>query len=210
MENEGVNKLTQLLDENKGKRKFTQSVDLSINFTGIDFKKQENRLNLEIKLPNGTGRTSKVIVFTDDRNQAAKAQQSGADVVSSAELPAIATDTKKLTELLEYNLLAQPALMPQIAKALGQFLGPRNKMPRPIVGGDVSTLISNMSQSIFIRSRGENLPTIHCPIGNEKMTAQQIAANADEVITAFQKKFGRQTVKSVYAKLTMSKPIRLV
>ncbi len=209
MEKEQFDKLSAFINENKGQRKFTQSVDLTVNFTGLDFSKADQRLNMEIKLPNGKGRESQVIFFGDDKNMIAKAQAAGAKVIQGSEIPAIANDKIRMNELLNNELLAQPALMPQIAKGLGQFLGPRNKMPKPAIG-DINTLIGNISKSVFVRSKGKYLPTVHCIVGTEKMDALQIAANVDEVISAFTKKLGRQHIKSIYVKLTMSKPLRLV
>ena len=209
MEKEQLEKLNAFISENKGQRKFTQSVDLTVNFTGMDFTKADQRFNLEIKLPNGKGRESKVIFFGDDKNLVAKATAAGAKVISSAELPTISNDKAVLAELLNCELLAQPALMPQIAKALGQFLGPRNKMPKPVVGSDVAGMVANISKSIFIRSKGKYLPTVHCIVGTEKMETNQLASNIDEVVNSLSKKFGKGHIKSVEVKLTMSKPLRL-
>jgi large subunit ribosomal protein L1 len=209
MEKEQMEKLGAFLNENKGKRKFTQSVDLVVNFTNIDFSKQDNRFNMELKLPNGKGKVSKVMFFSDDAGLREKAAQLGAKVVGSGELPTIATDKVKMAELLNYEMIAQAQLMPPIAKSLGQFLGPRNKMPKPLVGSDITTMMNNMSRSIFIRSKGKYLPTVHCTIGTEKMPIEEIAANADEVVSTFVKKVGKPRIKSVYLKLTMSKPMRL-
>jgi large subunit ribosomal protein L1 len=210
MEKEQLDKLSAFINENKGQRKFTQSVDLTVNFTGLDFSKADQRLNMEIKMPNGKGRESSVIFFGDDRNLIARAQAAGAKVILGSEIPSIANDKVRMNELLNNELIAQPTLMPQIAKGLGQFLGPRNKMPKPAIGADIATLIGNVSKSVYIRSKGKYLPTVHCTVGSEKMEAQQIAANIDEVIAAFAKKLGKQHIKSVYVKLTMSKPLRLV
>ena len=209
MEKEQLEKLGSFIEANKGKRKFSQSVDLSINFSGIDFSKQDNRLNLEVKLPNGRGKASKVMVFSDDPRINSAAEQLGAKTVPSRDLPTISTDKVRMAELLEYELLAQPSLMPTIAKQLGQFLGPRNKMPRPLMG-DVASTIKGMGKSIFIRSKGKYLPTINCSIGTEKMSREEIAANVDEAISVIAKKVGRQNIKSAYVKLTMSEPLKLI
>ncbi len=209
MEKEQQDKLTAFIAENKGKRKFTQSVDLTVNFTGIDFNKQDNRLNMQVLLPNGRGRDTQVIFFADDKNLSAKAQAAGAQVVPSSELPTIANDKARMNELLNKELLAQPSLMPQIAKAFGQFLGPRNKMPRPAVGSDVGATIASIGKSIYIRSKGKYLPTINCVVGTEKMAPEEISANIDEVVGSLSKKVGKAHIKSVYVKMTMSKPLRL-
>lgn len=210
MDKDTLDKFNAFIQENKGKRKFNQSVELAINFTGIDMGKQDNRLNLEVKLPNGKGKSHSVIIFADDRNIASKAQASGATVISGSELPTISNDKTKMNELLKSELLAQPSLMPQIARALGQFLGPRNKMPKPLIGIDVGTAVQDTAKSVFLRSKGKYLPTVHCMVGTESMDANAITANIDEVINAVVKKVGKQHIKSVYAKLTMSKPMRIL
>jgi large subunit ribosomal protein L1 len=209
MEQELFNKFNAFIEENKNKRKFTQSVELAINFRGIDFSKPDKRLNLEVALPSGKGRESKIMAFSNDSNLSQKASKLGVKTVSGNELNDIATDKAKLNELLDYELVAQPNLMPLIARALGQFLGPKGKMPRPLVG-DVESTITTITKSIYIRSKGKYLPTVHCVVGTEKMPAQALAANIDEVISAVSKKIGRQNIRSVYAKLTMSKPMRIV
>ena len=210
MEKEIFDKFVTFLNENKGKRKFNQSVDLIINFTDVDFNKPDNRLNIGIFLPKGRGRESKVMLFADDKNIITKAEDAGVAILKSTDIPTIASDKKRLRELLNYELLAQPAIMPMIAKGLGQFLGPKNKMPKPLIGSDVASVANNIKSTIYIRSKGKYLPTIHCSIGTELMNAENLSANIDEVINTFSKKFGKQHIRSVYVKLTMSKPQRLI
>ncbi len=209
MEKEQLEKLGSFIEANKGKRKFTQSVDLSVNFSGIDFTKPDNRLNLEVKLPNGRGKESKVMVFSDDRNINSKVEKYGAKIIPGSEIATISNDKARQNELLEYELVAQPALMPAIAKQLGQFLGPRNRMPKPLIG-DIDRIVGGMGNSIYIRSKGKYLPTVHCLVGTEKMPLGEIAANIDEVVNAVVKKVGKHNIRSVYVKLTMSEPLKLV
>ncbi len=210
MEETKFNSLRAFIDKNKGKRKFKQSVELAINFSGINFGKAENRLNLEVRLPNGRGKNVNAVVFADDKNIVERSTAVGATVIRGADLPTIATDKAKMALFLKSELVAQPSLMPQIAKTLGQFLGPRNKMPRPLAGNDVAAFIANMGNSVYIRSKGKYLPTVHCIVGKEDMPAEKLAANIDQVLDSVAKKVGRQNLRSVYVKLTMSKPIRLV
>ncbi len=151
-----------------------------------------------------------IIVFADDKTISAKAKDAGAKVTPSSEIQAIASDKARLNALFRSELLAQPSLMPQIAKALGQFLGPRNKMPRPLIGVDVGKAVEETARSVFVRSKGKYLPTVHCMVATENMDVNTIAANIDEVVNALIKKIGKQHLRSVYVKLTMSKPIRLV
>jgi large subunit ribosomal protein L1 len=210
MEKEQLDKLSAFVDANKGKRKFTQSVELAVNFTGVDFGKQENRLNVEIKLPNSTGKVRGVIVFADNSRMVDAAAQINAKLVHASQLADITTDRKQMAELLDYELFAEPSLMPQIAKVLGTFLGPRNKMPRPLVDMDVAKVIRDSSRSISIKSKGKFLPTVHCVVGTESMGAAELAANIDEVVSALVRKVGRPRIRSVFVKMTMSAPLRLI
>ncbi|MCL5404557.1 MAG: 50S ribosomal protein L1 [Candidatus Marsarchaeota archaeon] len=210
MEKEQLEKLRAFLEENKGKRKFKQTIELAINFKGVDFSKQENRLNMQVVLPNGKGKESKAMVFADDKSIAEKASALGAKVVPSSEIAQMANNKSSLNELLEYELIAQPSLMSSVAKSLGSFLGPRNKMPKPLIGTDISAMVNTVSKSIYLRSKGKYLPTIHCAVGSEDMPTDKVAANIDEVISSLSKKLGRQNIKSAYVKLTMSKPIRII
>ncbi|MEM0147605.1 MAG: hypothetical protein QXD11_02190 [Candidatus Micrarchaeaceae archaeon] len=208
MEAEYAKKIEEFLAANKGKRKFVQSIELIINFKGIDFTKVENRLNLAIPLPYGRGKNTVVAVFADDPEIISKVQKLNGKVISSKELPEYASNASLQRQLLNYELLAQPSFMPQIAKSLGQFLGPRNKMPRPITG-DIAALIEEISKSVYLRNKGKYLPTLQCLIGIETMPAEQIIANADAVLNAIKKKINKQNIKSVYIKATMSDVLRL-
>jgi large subunit ribosomal protein L1 len=209
MDQETLNKINGFIEENKGKRKFNQSVELAINFTGIDFSKPANRLNLEVKLPYGRGKESGVIIFADDKSLIEKLKEFNPKIITSQEMQSALEDKEKQRELLSSILFAQPSLMPQIAKVLGQFLGPRGKMPKPLIG-DAKKVIGDTVSSITVRSKGKYLPTVHCVVGSEKMEPSKIIANIDEVISAISKKVGKQNIKSAYIKLTMSKPFKFM
>ncbi len=211
MDNGTLDKLRLFLEANKGKRKFVQTVELAVNFSGVDFSKQANRLNVEAPLRHAFGAAAKIIVFADDKGVVDKASSAGAAVVPSSEIQRIATEKAKLSELLGATLLAQPSLMPQIAKQLGQFLGPRNKMPKPLIGDvDIAAIARAATSTVSIRSKGKFLPTVHCSVGNESMGAEQIADNIESVLNSIAAKAGRHNIKSVYVKLTMSEPLRIV
>ena len=67
--------------EEKGKRKFRQSMELIVNMRGIDFSKPENRLNLDIALPAGKGGKEPKIGIIAEQALADKARKSGADLI---------------------------------------------------------------------------------------------------------------------------------
>ncbi len=203
--------LTKFIAENKGKRKFKQSVELAINFKEVDFSKQENRLNLDILLPNGKGKSTKIAVFATERSLIEAVGKAGAEVIDGTQLDSIANDQARLRSLLNFELFAQPSLMPNIAKLLGQFLGPRNKMPKPLLGSmNMQNLAVEANRRITIRNKGKFLPTIHCVIGTEDLEPKKIYENLNEVVNTVSKKVGQNRIRSIYVKMTMSKPVRLM
>ncbi|MEM3791136.1 MAG: hypothetical protein QXL16_00185 [Candidatus Micrarchaeaceae archaeon] len=201
-----LEEIRKYIEENRGKRKFRQSVDLAINFKNIDFSKQENRLNLEVSIPHGKGIEPKIAIFTTDKNIADAAKENGIDVIT--DVNKTSNDKKELKKLLEYEALyAQPSLMPLIAKTLGQFLGPRGKLPKPLVQENIKTLKEELRNKVVLKSKGKYLPTVHCMIGKEDMKPEEIYDNLKEVVNALISKLGENRIKSIYLKLTMSKPI---
>ncbi|MBD3210159.1 50S ribosomal protein L1 [Candidatus Micrarchaeota archaeon] len=194
--------------EDKGKKKFTQSVELIINMRGIDFSKSENRLNLDIPLPKGKGgKELKSAVFAEGV-AADQAKKAGADlVISSSEIPEYADKSKAIDLAENYFLLAEPKLMGAVAKSLGQFLGKRGKLPKPITG-DIEDMIKRSKNSVRIVSKGKYLPTAQTFIGTEEMNPEELAENADTVYEAVKNKVKEGNIKSVYVKLTMGRPFK--
>lgn len=196
------------LSESKGKRKFKQSVDLAINFQDLDFKKPEARVSLDVLLPH-VAKTMKVAVFADGA-LASEAQKVADLVVPSATINEYATDKKKQQTLLMHALLAEPKLMAQIGKTLGQVLGARGKLPRPIPpNSNLSSQIDQAKRTIMLRTKGKYLPTVNCLVGNEEMTSDDLADNIVAVLEALNKKVADLNVKSVYVKTSMGKAFKI-
>ncbi|HLD62584.1 MAG TPA: hypothetical protein VI875_01825 [Candidatus Norongarragalinales archaeon] len=193
----------------KGEKKFVQSVDLAINFQDVDFKKQEGRINLEVVLPFEP-KPTRVCVFADGQ-VGLDAKKAGADlVVSSAEIDSYAKDKKKLTELLNYSLLAVPQLMVPVGKALGKTLGAKGKTPKPMPpNANMASLISNSRRTMVLKAKGKFLPCVHCLVGKENMDKAQIVENILAIIAAMERQGFDKNVKSVFIKTTMGKPVKL-
>jgi len=202
--------IDEMLKE-KGSRKFTQSVEVIFNFRGIDFSKPENRLNLDVALPNGKGgKEPKVIVIADGEvgNAATKA---GADaVISVDQLLEYKKDQPKLKKLVQESVfLTQPNLLGQIAKNFGQFLAVRGKMPKPIVGNPANA-INAAKRSVRLTSKGKYMPVAQALVGSEAMESKQLAENVEAVYDAVKNKAGASTLKSAYVKLTMGKAVKVM
>lgn len=193
--------------EEKGSRKFTQSVELIMNFKDFDFSKSENKVAIDVPLPKGRGKKVDVVVFADDQ-LASDARSGGADlVITAAEIPTY--DKAKIKNIAKSGeFFAQPTLMMIVGKNFGQLLGARGRLPKPLVG-NVAAVIKNIRNVVHLRSRGKNLPTLHCAIGTESMSAEDLADNAMAVLSALTAKVGNQSIAATYVKLSMGKPCKV-
>jgi len=195
----------------KGSRKFTQSVELVLNFRGIDFSKPENRLNLDVALPHGKGgKEPKVVVIADaDIGNAAK--KAGADMVLSADQFAeYKGDNAKLKLLVSESVfLAQPNLLGQVAKNFGQYLAVRGKMPKPLVGNPENA-IRAAKRSVRLTSKGKYMPVAQVLVGSEEMEPALLAENIEAVYDAVKNKTSATSIKSAYIKLTMGKAVKVM
>ncbi|MEM3030648.1 MAG: 50S ribosomal protein L1 [Candidatus Micrarchaeia archaeon] len=194
----------------KGKRKFTQSLEFILNFKGVDFGKPDKRLNLEVALPNGKGKVPKIAVFADGQ-LALDAKKDGADLVlAGADIPKLAADKPRLKQLMrDHEFLAAPQLMMQVGKSLGQAMGPKDKLPKPVMGGKLGELIEKARRTVKLKTKGKNLPTVQCIVGNENMPVEQLAENIEAVLEAVKAKLGGENIASAFVKLTMGKPARI-
>ncbi len=192
-------------------RKFSETVELSINLKDLDLTVPKNRLEDEIPLPNGRGKPVKVAVFGSP--ELLQKVRAVADVVVPGnQIDEFAKDkksAKKMVGQVDF-FLAEAPLMPTIGKRLGVVLGPRGKMPRPVPpGSDPTNLVNALKRSIRVRSKGNR--TFHAPVGTRGMKPEQIAQNVDAVLNRIVGKLerGRTNIESVYVKTTMGPAIRL-
>jgi large subunit ribosomal protein L1 len=192
-------------------RKFTETVELSVNLKDLDLTVPKNRLEDDVPLPKGRGRTVKVAVFGSP--ELCQKMRGVADLVVPAnELDEFAKDKKNVKKVVSDIdfFLAEATLMPTIGKRLGVVLGPRGKMPRPVPpGSDHTNLVNALKRSIRIRSKGNR--TFHAPVGTRAMKPEEIAQNVDAVLARIMGKLerGRTNIESVYVKTTMGPAVRL-
>jgi large subunit ribosomal protein L1 len=191
-------------------RKFKQSWDLTINLKGIDLKKPENRFRLDFMLPEGRGKPLKVCVIAD--SLAAEAKGHADLVITKNEIEPLGRDRKRLKKLArEYDwFFGEATLMAQIGKALGVVLGTRGRMPKPVPPKvSIVPFIGGARKSTMIALKES--PVIHIPVGSEDMEPEKVARNTEAVCKAVLEKLpkGRNSVKSMFIKLTMGRPVKL-
>ncbi len=176
------------------KVKFEESVDVSVNL-GVDSRKSEQNVRSATVLPNGTGKTMRVAVFTQGANADA-AKEAGADIVGMDDL---AAEVKKGN--MDFDVvIASPDAM-RVVGQLGQILGPRGLMPNPKVGTvttDVATAVKN-AKGGQVRYRTDKAGIIHCPIGKVGFEVAALRENL-ETLLADLVKAKPSSAKGVYMK----------
>lgn len=174
--------------------KFTESVDVAVKL-GVDSKKSDQNVRGSTVLPNGTGKTVRVAVFTQGDN-VQKALDAGADVVGMDDLH----DQMKDGDLNFDVVIASPDAMRVVGK-LGQVLGPRGLMPNPKVGTvapDVAAAVKN-AKAGQIRFRTDKGGIIHSTIGKADFDVDALSANLAALLADL-KKLKPASAKGQYLK----------
>lgn len=190
------------------KRNFTQSAELTLILKDIDVKKGFS-INEVVNLPNKTTKTSSICVFASG-DMGMRARKAEVDrVIEREELDRLGTnkkDARKVVKAYDF-FLADTSLMSRVGRSLGQFMGPKGKMPSPLAyGAPIENIADRFRGSV--RARAKNQLNISAKIGDEKMQDEQLAGNALAVISAIEKKLpqGDKNIHNAIIKFTMSKP----
>ncbi|MBP9592091.1 MAG: 50S ribosomal protein L1 [Steroidobacteraceae bacterium] len=162
--------------------KFDESVDVAVNL-GVDASKSDQQVRGSTVLPNGTGKTVRVAVFTSGKNADA-AREAGADIVGLEDL----AEKVKAGDLGFDVVVASPDAM-RIVGQLGQILGPRGLMPNPKVGTvtpDVAGAVRN-AKAGQVRFRTDKAGVIHCTIGKASFDVKALHENLHALLVDLQK-----------------------
>jgi large subunit ribosomal protein L1 len=190
------------------KRNFQQSFELIVTLKDIDVKKLDLNVNEVVFLPNKLSEEAKVCVFAAGDN-AVRAQKAGADrVIEAGELDRLASEKRSAKKLArEYQFfLADTGLMPKIGRILGQFLGPKGRMPTPVPpAAPLESMLSRYRTAVRVKARGSL--SIAGKIGDESLDDVKVAENAMAVIVQVEKKLpnGEKNIHSLLVKKTMGK-----
>ena len=189
--------------------KFDESVDIAINL-GVDPKHADQMVRGAVVLPNGVGKSVRVLVFAKGDKEK-EALEAGADYVGGDEL------AKKITDegWFEFDrVIASPDMMGVVGK-LGRVLGPRGLMPKPKLG----TVTPNVAGAVNdqkagkIEYRVDKAGIIHCTIGKKSFDKQQLLENAlallDVVLKAKPASSKGTYMKKVALSTTMGPGLRI-
>lgn len=162
--------------------KFDESVDVAVQL-GIDPRKSDQAIRGAVVMPEGTGKTVRVAVFTQGANvEAAKA--AGADIVGFDDLAAEVKAGKMDFDVV----IASPDAM-RVVGQLGQILGPRGLMPNPKVG----TVTPNVAQAVKnakagqVQFRADKAGIIHAPVGRVSFETERLVTNIKALVEQLNK-----------------------
>ena len=189
---------------------FTQSAELTLILKDIDVKKGFS-VNEVVNLPNKATKTSTICVFASG-DMGTRSRKAEVDrVIEPDELSRLGTnkkDARKVVKAYDF-FLADTTLMSSVGRSLGQFMGPKGKMPSPLpYGAPIENIADRFRGSV--RARAKNQLNVSAKIGDEKMQDEQLASNAQAIISAVEKKLpqGDKNIHNAIIKFTMSKPAK--
>ena len=163
--------------------KFDSTVEVAIKLN-IDSKKSDQQMKGSLSLPNGTGKTKKVLVIAKGAF-AEEAKNAGADFVGDKDM----IDKIKNESWFGFDVIvATPDMMPEVGK-IGNILGPRNLMPNPKTG-TVTTKVGAVVEDIkkgMVTYKNDKFGNIHTIIGKVSFDEDKLAENLKYVVTTIAK-----------------------
>lgn len=163
--------------------KFDETVELSLNLN-LDTKKSDQQLRGATVLPNGIGKTKKVLVIAKGA-QAEAAKESGADYVGDADM----IDKIANENWFDFDtLIATPEMMPALGK-IGRVLGPKGLMPNPKTGTvtmDVKRAVEDVKKG-RVEYRADSYGNVAVMIGKVSFDADKLLGNLEAFVSLIQK-----------------------
>ncbi|MBC5638539.1 MULTISPECIES: 50S ribosomal protein L1 [Ornithinibacillus] len=188
-----INEAVALLKET-AKAKFDETVEVAFRL-GVDPKKADQQIRGAMVLPNGTGKTQRVLVFAKG-DKVKEAEAAGADYVGDQDL------INKINQgWFEFDVIvATPDMMAEVGK-LGRVLGPKGLMPNPKTGTvtfEVEKAIKEIKAG-KVEYRVDKQSNIHVPIGKISFDNQKLVENFEALVETIVK-VKPQAAKGVYMK----------
>jgi len=165
------------------KAKFDETIELHVRL-GVDPRQADQQVRGTVVLPNGTGKTVKVLVIAKGE-KAEIAQQAGADIVGAEEIIA-----KIMNEnFLDFDVcITTPDMMGQMGR-VARILGPKGLMPSPKSGTvtmDVAKAVAE-TKAGKVEYRVDKTAIIHCPIGKKSFGEEKLLENFNTLMEAIVK-----------------------
>jgi large subunit ribosomal protein L1 len=189
--------------------KFDESVEMAIRLN-VDPRQADQNVRGTVVLPNGTGKTARVLVLTKGDKER-EAREAGADFVGGEDL------IKKIQEenWLDFDrVIATPDVMALVGR-IGKILGPRGLMPNPKVGTvtfDVAKAVGEVKAG-KVDFRVDKAGVVHAPLGKMSFGEEKLLQNANSLLAAIWRAKPSTAkgnyVKSVAVSSTMGPGVRI-
>ncbi|MHC4716603.1 MAG: 50S ribosomal protein L1 [Planctomycetota bacterium] len=188
--------------------KFDQTVEL-VMWLGIDPRQADQQVRGSISLPNGIGRSKKVVAFCEDA-QVEAAKEAGAVEAGSDDL------IKKIQDgWMDFDVaVAAPGMMRSVSR-LGRILGPQGKMPSPKAGTVVEDVATAVAENAAgkVQFRNDEGGNVHVPVGRLSFEEGKLAENVEAFLSRIRSMKPATTkgqfIKKVCLSATMTPAIRL-
>ncbi|MBQ7444748.1 MAG: 50S ribosomal protein L1 [Clostridia bacterium] len=191
------------------KAKFDETVELHLRL-GVDSRQADQQVRGSVVLPNGTGKTKRVLVFAKGE-KATEAEQAGAEYVGGEEL----VNKIKNENWFDFDIVVATPDMMGVVGRIGKVLGPKGLMPNPksgTVSMDVKKVIAEIKAG-KVEYRLDKTNIIHCPIGKVSFGAEKLEENFrtlyDAVIKAKPAAAKGQYIKSAVVTSTMGVGVKI-
>ena len=189
--------------------KFDETIEVHIR-TGCDGRHAEQQIRGAVVLPNGTGKTVRVLVFAKG-DKVNEAEAAGADYVGGDELiPKIQNDG-----WLDFDVVVATPDMMGVVGRLGKILGPKGLMPNPKAGTvtmDVAKAIADIKAG-KIEYRLDKTNIVHVPVGKASFTEEALQENftalMDAIVKAKPSALKGQYLKSITLTSTMGPGVKV-
>lgn len=192
-----------------GTAKFDETIELHVKL-GVDGRHADQQVRGAIILPNGTGKTLRVLAICKDNNIEA-AKSAGADFVGGEEM----VQKIQSENWLDFDVLITTPDMMGLVGRLGKILGPRGLMPNPKAGTvapDIAKAVTE-AKAGKIEYRLDKTNIIHCPIGKVSFGAEKLGTNfetlMDAIVKAKPAAAKGQYVKSCVVSATMGPGVKI-
>jgi len=208
---DAVEKAVREAIEGSPRRRFLQSVDLTVVLRDVNLKSPQGRIRETVFLPHRPNKKVNICVVADGE-MALKAKEVAERVITREELQGLIGNRKAAKKIAEFCdwVLVKTDLMPLVGRTLAPALGPRGKVPIPVPpNADIVSFVERYRSAVMLRVKDQ--PQVMCRVGTEDMDVGKIVENIYKVLSTLEAKLPnpRHNIARILVKTTMGPPVEV-